>query len=349
VIRADIDGMTDAEFMAYSTALCQKWEDERREKLAAQERASHEAKAEEARRALPKDWHRTFRGIAADLDRAREQLARSGVFTDTHRIIEGIASTPEGSSNGLALLSTGCEVELPVPLLQNHDWRHVIGEVIEIKCSEAAVTFKARVANAVLPGIDDVWQEIISGEVAGISIDSSHYGDARYENGTRIYHRWRLCELSVCTRGANPDARILRAFERTAEREIVHREAGLRAAAALPRHAPVLAPSQQEPATPGADSDLAARVAALEVRGPGMTYRGVWNADQQFNEGDVVTDHGSAHYCLRSTRDRPPSHDWQLCVKRGDRAKDAYQIARDEGFLGTRKEWVDSLVKPDRK
>jgi hypothetical protein len=59
------------------------------------------------------------------------------------------------------------------------------------------------------------------------------------------------------------------------------------------------------------------RVSELESK-PHMKYRGVWSAEEQFNEADLVTDSGSMWYCRRSTRGRPgASDDWQLCVKHG--------------------------------
>jgi hypothetical protein len=66
------------------------------------------------------------------------------------------------------------------------------------------------------------------------------------------------------------------------------------------------------------------RIKELEDR-PGMRYRGTWSMDAQHNEGDTVTDHGSAWFCLKSTRSRPGDDpdSWQLMVKRGADGKDA--------------------------
>ena len=53
-------------------------------------------------------------------------------------------------------------------------------------------------------------------------------------------------------------------------------------------------------------------------------YRGIWNADNQYNEGDVATHDGSAFIAKKSTRDKPGTNDsWQLMVKRGRDSKDA--------------------------
>ena len=53
-------------------------------------------------------------------------------------------------------------------------------------------------------------------------------------------------------------------------------------------------------------------------------YRGVWNAENQYNEGDVATHDGSAFIAKKITRDKPGTNDsWQLMVKRGKDAKGA--------------------------
>jgi|GEM_PF-1806434 len=68
---------------------------------------------------------------------------------------------------------------------------------------------------------------------------------------------------------------------------------------------------------------LLERIEALEAL-PTLRYRGTWAPDTQHNEGDIVTDHGSAWHCNRSTRSRPgQSDDWTLMVKKGAPGKDA--------------------------
>jgi hypothetical protein len=54
-----------------------------------------------------------------------------------------------------------------------------------------------------------------------------------------------------------------------------------------------------------------------------LKYRGVWTEQEQYNEGDLATDHGSLWFARRSTRTRPPSADWQLAAKRGRDGRDA--------------------------
>lgn len=317
----DIDRMNDAEFLRYSQERCRLWSGEATAKLEECDAIRREAEAEEERRGLPSDWHATFRGTALDVDLAREQLAAPGFFRKNMRTIEGIAHTPSANTHGYALAMTGGEFDLPIPLLLSHDWHKVIGAVTEIDCKADAIHFKARVAEGLPPALADVWDRIISGELAGISADSSHVGGATHERGMRVYNRWRLCEVSVCERGANPDARILVARETTDDGESILREAGR-----MRTSVPALSQPSAAPATRDANEEvilrLEKRIADLESR-PAVRYRGVFSPDEQYNAGDMATDRGSVWACLRPTRDRPPSPNWQLAVKRGDRGKDA--------------------------
>ena len=67
-------------------------------------------------------------------------------------------------------------------------------------------------------------------------------------------------------------------------------------------------------------SRMFSKVRALQS----TNMRGVWNAENQYNEGDVATHDGSAFIAKKSTRDKPGTSDsWQLMVKRGKDGKDA--------------------------
>jgi hypothetical protein len=67
------------------------------------------------------------------------------------------------------------------------------------------------------------------------------------------------------------------------------------------------------------------RLEALEER-PALRDAGVWKADQVYQIGDVVTDHGSAWVCrLHCCQSRPGGDGgvgWRLLVKRGRDGKD---------------------------
>ena len=53
-------------------------------------------------------------------------------------------------------------------------------------------------------------------------------------------------------------------------------------------------------------------------------YFGTWKADNEYDEGAVVTHDGSGFIAKKSTREKPGTSDsWQLFVKRGKDGKDA--------------------------
>ena len=177
--------------------------------------------------ARPVEMKHCFRGIPGQVERAFERL--QGAFDPSHeRIIEGIASTAATNKYGYALAPLGAEYELPMPLLLSHRWADPpIGEVFFLERSLTRIEFKARIATRGIHNVNDAWRRITSGQSIGVSTGFSHYGDSRhYRKGAPVYHKWRMCELSVCEDvGANPDARILRVSERVGGREIVHRDA----------------------------------------------------------------------------------------------------------------------------
>lgn len=65
-----------------------------------------------------------------------------------------------------------------------------------------------------------------------------------------------------------------------------------------------------------ADVSLESRVKELEAR-PALVYRGVWNADEEYREGNFVSDHGSLWHCkYLVTHSRPrESPAWVLVAK----------------------------------
>lgn len=65
---------------------------------------------------------------------------------------------------------------------------------------------------------------------------------------------------------------------------------------------------------------LSTRIDKLEARAEkSLKYRGVWQAAENYQEGDAVTRDGSLWIATRGTRDKPagPDTGWQMCVKRG--------------------------------
>lgn len=56
---------------------------------------------------------------------------------------------------------------------------------------------------------------------------------------------------------------------------------------------------------------------------PMMAYMGVFDAQKQYQKGELVTHGGSMWHCKQATSDKPDAGTgaWQLCVKKGRDAK----------------------------
>lgn len=196
------------------------WNSRLREQILDEDRrAARAARAKTTTTTMPNSgtMYRTFRGLPGEIEHAFWQLRRTGVYAeDGGRFIEGIAASDEMTAQGSARELAKCDYSLPLPLLYGHDWRRVVGEVYAVERTASHLYFKAKVANAVLEDVDTVWGRIISGKSFGVSTDSSHYA---------LDGSWRWAELSVVERGADPEARILLAKERSGSRETVYRDA----------------------------------------------------------------------------------------------------------------------------
>jgi hypothetical protein len=71
-----------------------------------------------------------------------------------------------------------------------------------------------------------------------------------------------------------------------------------------------------------AHRELKARIKTLEERldqGKGLRYRGVFQAAETYQEGNMVTFKGALWIAVKGTRSKPgePDSGWQLAVKSG--------------------------------
>ena len=120
-------------------------------------------------------------------------------------LIEGIANTPAINSHNYSLLSRGCELKLPVPLLWSHAQHGgAIGEVCYMQRDEKGIYIRAAVFTH--EASQHAWRKIVLGEVSGLSCaavqDDWHLqaevGDAKF------YDKWRIKEISVVPTPACP-------------------------------------------------------------------------------------------------------------------------------------------------
>jgi hypothetical protein len=94
------------------------------------------------------------------------------------------------------------------------------------------------------------------------------------------------------------------------------------------------------------------KVKEFPVFFPMPLYREIWKEAESYFRGDMVSRGGSCWYCKVPVTTSPPGEgnpDWVLATKRGRDGRDgksAYQLAVENGFQGTEKEWLKSLVGP---
>lgn len=127
------------------------------------------------------------------------------------RVIEGIASTPEGDRMGDTIDPKGISYVLPLPLLFQHNSSQPIGNVIAAKVSKAGMTIKAQIAPAgVAEFIDQAWALIKAGLIRGLSIGFRPLERSdNNETGGYNFLKTELLEISAVTVPANASATIL--------------------------------------------------------------------------------------------------------------------------------------------
>lgn len=87
-----------------------------------------------------------------------------------------------------------------------------------------------------------------------------------------------------------------------------------------------------------------------EITIPAMLHKGIWQENTTYHKGDNVQLSGAMWLAIEETSERPggDSKSWIIAAKRGGTGDSAYDIARKAGFIGDKKEWLDSLGKKTR-
>lgn len=82
---------------------------------------------------------------------------------------------------------------------------------------------------------------------------------------------------------------------------------------------------------------------------PVLNYRGIYKRGDDYDVGDIVTWGGHMFHCDTKNDGRiDPGKDgapWTQCVKRGNDGASAYHSAVKQGFVGSEREWVESIGK----
>jgi HK97 family phage major capsid protein/HK97 family phage prohead protease len=146
------------------------------------------------------------------LTRAYALLTVKGVDAD-QRTITGLASTPEPDRQGDIVDPLGITYKNPLPLLLHHDTKQPVGTVTFTPTAEG-LAFTASLPTVADPGhlrdrIDEAWQSIKAGLLAGVSIGFRPLEQSfNKATGGFRFLRTEILELSLVAIPANAAATI---------------------------------------------------------------------------------------------------------------------------------------------
>jgi hypothetical protein len=157
------------------------------------------ALTDEIRRDINHQWAVRLGNDSIDLQRPR-------------RFISGVAvSSSEPNERGMGMHAGGAQLWLPVPLLWNHDYQQPIGLVTMAEAHAQELRFRAEVSNnGAHEWIERAWRRINTRFASCVSIGAINlHPDMLWMSVSK----WRLNEISVLPRGADPGAKIFRCWE----------------------------------------------------------------------------------------------------------------------------------------
>ncbi len=147
------------------------------------------------------------------LTRAYALLHVKAVDED-QRVITGTATTPEPDRVGDIIEPLGASYKNPLPLLLHHDTKKPVGSVTLKKPTKAGIDFVAKLPAIAEPGvlkdrIDEAWQSVKAGLIAGVSVGFRGIETAFNEStGGLRFLQTEIIELSLVTVPANASATI---------------------------------------------------------------------------------------------------------------------------------------------
>jgi HK97 family phage major capsid protein/HK97 family phage prohead protease len=146
------------------------------------------------------------------MDRAYALLTVKA-FDAERRTITGIASTPEADRMGDVVEPLGITFKNPLPLLLHHDTHKPVGSVTFAAPTADGLAFEATLPAIAEPGalrdrIDEAWQSIKAGLLAGVSVGFRALEHAKHTTGGLRFLKTEILELSLVTIPANAGATI---------------------------------------------------------------------------------------------------------------------------------------------
>ena len=144
--------------------------------------------------------------------RAYALLHLRAVDPDT-RTITGTATTPEPDRMGDVVEPLGVTYKNPLPLLLFHDTTRPVGRVAFEKPTAKGIAFTATIPAISEPGtlkdrVDEAWQSLKAGLIAGVSIGFRAVEEAFLKGGGIHFLKTEVLELSLVTVPANASATI---------------------------------------------------------------------------------------------------------------------------------------------
>jgi HK97 family phage major capsid protein/HK97 family phage prohead protease len=151
--------------------------------------------------------------VAESIRRAYSILDVKSV-SDEHRVISGLASTPEVDRMGDIVEPHGATFAREVPLLLHHDSRLPVGTV-RLKSTSNGIEFEASLPHITDPGtlkdrVAEAWQSIKAGLIKGVSIGFRTLDDGieLLKSGGLRFTKTEILELSLVAIPANQSASI---------------------------------------------------------------------------------------------------------------------------------------------
>jgi len=146
------------------------------------------------------------------LTRAYSLLHLREVDSET-RTITGTATTPEPDRMGDIVEPLGVTFKNPLPLLLFHNSTKPVGRVVFEKPTAKGIDFTATIPAIEEPGtlkdrIDEAWQSLKAGLIAGVSIGFRALEEAFMKDGGIHFLKTEVLELSLVTVPANASATI---------------------------------------------------------------------------------------------------------------------------------------------
>lgn len=132
---------------------------------------------------------------------------------DEHRIITGIATTPDVDRAGDIVDPMGAKYAEEIPLLWMHKHDKPVGMASLGRPTKAGIPFKAVLAKIAEPGelknlVDFAWQSVKSKLVKGVSIGFMPGEYETLKSGGLHFKKSEIYELSLCTIPMNASATI---------------------------------------------------------------------------------------------------------------------------------------------